>query len=41
VVEQIFTWRTVGKLGMPTIAARLNADPARYPAPRPELGWTT
>ena len=33
VVEQIFTWRTVDKLGMPTIAARLNADPARYPAP--------
>ena len=33
VVEQIFTWRIVDKLGMPTIAARLNADPARYPAP--------
>ena len=32
VVEQIFTWRVIGKLGMPTIAARLNADPARYPA---------
>ncbi len=30
VVVQIFTWRTVDKLGMPTIAARLNADPARY-----------
>ena len=39
VVAQIFTWRTVGKLGMPTIAARLNADPARYPAPG--KGWTT
>ena len=39
VVAQIFTWRVVDKLGMPTIAARLNADPARYPAPgRP--GWT-
>jgi site-specific DNA recombinase len=41
VVGQIFTWRTVDKLGMPTIAARLNADPARYPAPRPGSGWTT
>jgi site-specific DNA recombinase len=33
VVEQIFTWRVVDKLGMPAIAARLNADPARYPPP--------
>ena len=40
VVAQIFTWRTVDKLGMPTIAARLNADPARYPAPGSK-GWTT
>ncbi len=40
VVEQIFTWRTVDKLGMPTIAAKLNADPARYPAPAGK-GWTT
>jgi site-specific DNA recombinase len=40
VVEQIFTWRVVHKLGMPTIAAKLNADPARYPAPGPR-GWTT
>ena len=40
VVAQIFTWRTVDKLGMPTIAARLNADPARYPAPGRQ-GWTT
>ena len=40
VVEQIFTWRVVHKLGMPTIAARLNADPARYPAPTGK-GWTT
>ena len=40
VVAQIFTWRTVDKLGMPTIAARLNADPARYPAPTGK-GWTT
>jgi site-specific DNA recombinase len=41
VVEQIFTWRVIHKLGMPTIAARLNADPARYPAPRAGKGWTT
>ena len=40
VVEQIFTWRVVHRLGMPTIAARLNADPDRYPPPRPGRGWT-
>ena len=39
VVEQIFTWRVVHKLGMPTIAARLNGDPASYPAPTGK-GWT-
>ena len=39
VVEQIFTWRVVGKLGLPTIANRLNADPARYPVPG-AAGWT-
>jgi site-specific DNA recombinase len=39
VVEQIFTWRVVHKLGMPTIATRLNKDPARYPAPTGK-GWT-
>ena len=39
-MEQIFTWRVIGKLGMPTIAAKLNADPARYPAPTGN-GWTT
>ena len=40
VVKQIFTWRVVRKLGMPAIAARLNADPARYSAPTGK-GWTT
>ncbi|MDQ2814556.1 MAG: recombinase family protein, partial [Actinomycetota bacterium] len=42
VIEQIFTWRVVDKLGLPAIAARLNADPARYPAPSPAAvtGWT-
>jgi site-specific DNA recombinase len=40
VVAQIFTWRVIHHLGMPAIAERLNADPARYPAPT-EPGWTT
>ena len=40
VVTQIFTWRVIDKLGMPTIAARLNADPVRYPAPGTS-GWST
>jgi len=40
VVAQIFTWRTVDKLGATTIANRLNADPAAYPSPKPG-GWTT
>jgi site-specific DNA recombinase len=40
VVEQVFTWRVIGKVGMPTIATRLAADPARYPAPG-RAGWTT
>jgi len=35
VVAQIFTWRTVDKLGATTIANRLNADPAAYPSPKP------
>ncbi|MGH3172396.1 MAG: hypothetical protein ACRDPF_00815, partial [Streptosporangiaceae bacterium] len=39
VVAQIFTWRVLGKLGMPAIAAKLNKDPARYPAPGGK-GWT-
>jgi site-specific DNA recombinase len=40
VVAQIFTWRTVDKLGMPAIAARLNADLASYPPPTTGTGWT-
>jgi hypothetical protein len=39
VVAQIFTWRTVDKLGVTTITTRLNADPARCPSPKPG-GWT-
>jgi site-specific DNA recombinase len=40
VVETIFRWRTVKKLGVPTIAGRLNADPAAYPPPEGSDGWT-
>jgi DNA invertase Pin-like site-specific DNA recombinase len=32
VVTQIFEWRVTGKLSIPAIVARLNADPAAYPA---------
>ena len=39
VIAQVFTWRVVHKLGIPAITARLNADPARYPAPGGN-GWT-
>ncbi|HEV2450613.1 MAG TPA: recombinase family protein [Streptosporangiaceae bacterium] len=39
VVERIFTWRTVERLGLATIAARLNANPARYPVPAKAPGW--
>jgi site-specific DNA recombinase len=40
VVAQIFTWRTVDRVGATTIARRLNADPAACPSPKPG-GWTT
>jgi site-specific DNA recombinase len=40
VVVQIFTWRVIDKLGAPAIAARLTADPGRYPPPGPVPGWT-
>ncbi len=36
-VQDIYTWRTAFKLGVPTITARLKADPAAYPPPGP--GW--
>ena len=39
VVEQIFAWRTADKLGVTTITNRLNAEPGRYPSPKPG-GWT-
>jgi hypothetical protein len=40
IITQIFRWRVTGQLGVPTIRARLNADPAAYPPPHPERGWT-
>ncbi len=40
IVTLIYQWRVSHHLGTPTIAARLNADPIRYPAPSPETGWT-
>jgi hypothetical protein len=40
VVAQIFTWRTVDKLGVPEITARLNADHGTYPPPDEAAGWT-
>jgi site-specific DNA recombinase len=38
-VADIFTWRVADKLGVPTIAARLNASPAAYPPPAGTQGW--
>ena len=40
VVAAIYAWRTEDKLGLDTIAARLNADPAACPPPTPG-GWIT
>jgi site-specific DNA recombinase len=39
IVAAIFAWRTGDRLGLRAIAARLNADPGKYPPPRPG-GWT-
>src|SRR5262249_50453631 len=41
VVAQIYTWRTVDKLGVPEITARLNADHGACRPPDPATGWTT
>jgi site-specific DNA recombinase len=38
-VAQIYTWRTVNRLSVPAIVARLNADPAAYPPPGGQPGW--
>jgi site-specific DNA recombinase len=40
VVAQIYTWRTVDRLGVPEIAGRLNADHDACPPPDPATGWT-
>ena len=40
VVAQIYQWRVVRKLSVRAITARLNADPAAYPAPDGKPGWT-
>jgi site-specific DNA recombinase len=39
VVAQIFTWRTIDKLGINTIVKKLNASPDTYPSPKGD-GWT-
>src|SRR5215471_19310644 len=40
VVAQIYTWRTVDRLGVPEITGRLNADHGAYPPPDEATGWT-
>jgi hypothetical protein len=40
IVTQIYQWRVTHRLGVPTIRARLNDDPAAYPPPDPRRGWT-
>jgi len=40
VITQIYRWRVTDQLGVPTIRARLNADPAQYPPPDSTRGWT-
>jgi site-specific DNA recombinase len=41
IIAAIFDMRAYQKLGVPTIHARLCADPAAYPPADPETGWTT
>jgi hypothetical protein len=40
IITTIYRWRVTGQLGVPTIRARLNADPGAYPPPDPDRGWT-
>ena len=40
IIAAIYAMRAEDKLGVPTIHARLTADPATYPAADPETGWT-
>ncbi len=39
VVRRIYEWRVIDRLGMHTIANRLNADPAKYPPPGKAGCW--
>ena len=41
IIAAIFDMRAWQKLGVPTIHARLCADPGAYPPADPETGWTT
>jgi hypothetical protein len=40
IIAAIYQMRAWEKLGVPTIHARLTADPVTYPAADPETGWT-
>jgi site-specific DNA recombinase len=40
IVTLIYHWRAEARLSVPTITARLNADPDRYPSPSDRGGWT-
>ena len=40
VITLIYQWRVRDRLGVPTIRARLNADPITYPPTDPAKGWT-
>ncbi len=40
IIAAIYAMRVDEKLGVPTIHARLTADPGTYPAADPETGWT-
>lgn len=40
VIAAIYGWRAWDHLGVPTILARLNADPGRYPSEDPQSGWS-
>ena len=40
IIAAIFDMRAWQKLGVPTILARLAADPGTYPPADPEMGWT-
>ena len=40
IIAAIYAMRVEEKLGVPTIQARLSADPVTYPAADPDTGWT-